>query len=97
METMKKETSTVSFRLDSHYIGKLQRQAEKHGISIHEQARRALIDDLDDKRGEEILEQLSALKGEMTKIQSLEKSVVDLRADLAEAVDWIVKRLSSQK
>lgn len=94
---MKKETSTVSFRLDSHYIGKLQRQAEKHGISIHEQARRALIDDLDDKRGEEILEQLSALKGEMTKIQSLEKSVVDLRADLAEAVDWIVKRLSSQK
>jgi len=94
---MKKETSTVSFRLDSHYIGKLQQQAEKHGISIHEQARRTVIDDLDDRKGEETLEQLSALKGEVTKIQSLEKSVVDLRADLAEAVDWIIKRLSSQK
>jgi len=94
---MKKETSTVSFRLDPHYVDKLQKQAEKHGVSIHEQARRTVIDDLDNKREEEILEQLSALRREAEKIQDVEKSVVGLRADLAEAVDWIVKRISSPK
>lgn len=95
---MKKETSsTVSFRLDPHYIGRLQSKAEKQGVSIHELARRTIVDDLDDRKGEELLAKVESLKQETAKIKDLEKAISDLRADLAEAVGWIVKRLSSEK
>lgn len=94
---MKKETSTVSFRLDPHYISKLQAQAQKHGVSIHEQARRQIVDALDERRGEIILDEIEALKREVAKIGALEKTISDLRTDLAEAVGWIVKKLSSEK
>jgi len=90
---MKKESHTVSFRLDSHYLGKLETEASKHGISVHEQARRVVIDGLDRKDAEELLERLSAIRSEAAKIQDVEKAVADLRADLAEALDWIVKKL----
>lgn len=66
---MKKETSTVSFRLDSHYIGKLQRQAEKHGISIHEQARRMVIDDLDDGERDRLREEVKEVKGTVSNLR----------------------------
>jgi hypothetical protein len=90
---MKKESHTVSFRLDPHYLGKLEGEASKHSVSVHEQARRMVIDDLDRRDGEAILERLTEIRTEVQKVSEVEKSVADLRADLAEAVDWIVKKL----
>ena len=90
---MKKETYTISFRLDSYHLAKLEGEASKHQISVHEQARRTVIDSLNRKEAETILERLSELQAEVKKVSGIEKSMTDLRSDLAEAIDWIVKKL----
>ena len=45
----KKETHTISFRLDTHYLGALEARATKSTLSIHEEARRVLGDKLEEK------------------------------------------------
>lgn len=92
-KTAKKETYTVSFRIDSHHLSLLEGEAGKHGISIHEQARRMVIDDLSRQETGELLEKLTAIQKQTARVESVETSIAELRSDLAEAVDWIVKKL----
>jgi hypothetical protein len=92
----KKESYTISFRVDAHRLAQLEKESIKHGISIHERARRILIDALDDKATEEILDQLSQIKEETRKIAEARKEIASLRSDMAEAMDWIVTKLSSK-
>jgi hypothetical protein len=93
---MKKESHTISFRVDAHYLARLETEASKHGASIHEQARRMVIDSLDNKEATIILEQLSQIRNETGVIQDIRKEVSSLRSDMAEAIDWIVTKLSSK-
>jgi hypothetical protein len=70
---------TISFRLDNHYLAKLDAGAKK-GESVHERARKVLMDALDTERQEEIKEELSELSEKMD----------TLHGDLALAVEALL-------
>ena len=91
--TAKKETPIISFRLDSYHFGRLETDAKKYSVSVHEQARRMVIDDLSRQETGELLEKLTAIQKQTARVESVETSIAELRSDLAEAVDWIVKKL----
>jgi excinuclease UvrABC nuclease subunit len=82
----RKESFTVSFRLDPVYLRKLDDEAGKFGLSVHERARQLVISALDETQGERTFEKL---------IETLEE-VRSLRDDLAEAVNWMVKNLQTK-
>lgn len=60
---------TISFRIDDHYLAKLDAKA-KQGESLHERARRVLLDALDAEGQEEIKEGVKELSGKMDSIQT---------------------------
>lgn len=70
---------TISFRLDNHYLAKLDARA-KSNESVHERARKVLMEALDLDVQEEIKEELSGLS----------KQVGSLHQDLALAVEALL-------
>lgn len=54
-------SSTISFRLDAHYFGKLA-ALTREGESVHERARRLLLDALDRAEEERVSEELAEMK-----------------------------------
>lgn len=59
---------TISFRIDDHYLAKLDAKA-KQGESLHERARRVLIDALDAEGQEEIKAGVKELSGKVDSLQ----------------------------
>lgn len=53
----KKETFTISFRVDGHYLGQLEKGAAAYGISVHEYARQRLIELLERQDEARLLEE----------------------------------------
>lgn len=70
---------TISFRLDDHYLAKLDGGA-KPGESVHERARKVLMDALDTDFQEEVKEEISGLS----------EKVSFLQRDLALAVEALL-------
>ena len=96
-EGMKKETHTISFRLDTHYLLQLEEAASRSGVSLHEQARRLVIDSLNRTDSQaEVLEQLASLRQDLVKVGTIEGQIQELRDDLAEAVEWMSKKIASR-
>lgn len=94
---MKKETHTISFRLDTHYLLQLEEAASRSGVSLHEQARRLVIDSLNRTDSQaEVLEQLTSLRQDLVKVGTIEGQIQELRDDLAEAVEWMSKKIASR-
>ena len=77
----KKESSyTIGFRVDASYLSKLERLAQQKGISIHEQARRLLLDALDNESQEEIKDGVKRTREE----------IEDLRLSVATAFEALL-------
>lgn len=65
----KEKTFTISFRLNSSQVSKLENEASKYRISIHELARQIVIDTLDQKEKEKVNESLAVLMSEVEKLK----------------------------
>lgn len=76
----KEPTFTVSYRLSALYLAKLEALAERHNISVHEQARILLLDTLDNKSEEEI----------KTDIKRTREEVKDLKLSVAVAFEALL-------
>jgi hypothetical protein len=76
----KEPTFTVSYRLNATYLAKLEALAERHNISVHEQARILLLDALDNKSEEEI----------KTDIKRTREEVKDLKLSVAVAFEALL-------
>ena len=76
----KEPTFTVSYRLNAAYLAKLEALAERHNISVHEQARILLLDALDNKSEEEI----------KTDIKRTREEVKDLKLSVAVAFEALL-------
>lgn len=88
-----KQSFTISFRLDGDYLKRLDDEAAKVGLSVHERARQMLIELLDDKDRERLFEKIIDVKESITEVGG---EVSRLRGDLAEAVEWMVKNLKAK-
>ena len=76
----KEPTFTVSYRLNASYLAKLETLAERHNISVHEQARILLLDALDNRSEEEI----------KTGIKRTREEVKDLKLSVAVAFEALL-------
>ena len=76
----KEPTFTVSYRLNASYLAKLEALAERHNISVHEQARILLLDTLDNRSEEEI----------KTDIKRTREEVKDLKLSVAVAFEALL-------
>ena len=76
----KEPTFTVSYRLNASYLAKLEALAERHNISVHEQARILLLDALDNRSEEEI----------KTDIKRTREEVKDLKLSVAVAFEALL-------
>jgi hypothetical protein len=82
-KTKKEPTFTVSYRLNTSYLAKLEAIASRHNLSVHEQARILLLDALDNESEEEIK---TGIKRTREEIQDFKLSVaVALEALLVKA------------
>ncbi|CAN5319593.1 hypothetical protein BH10ACI1_BH10ACI1_17460 [soil metagenome] len=79
-KTKKEPTFTVSYRLNASYLAKLEVLAERHNISVHEQARILLLDALDNRSEEEI----------KTDIKRTREEVKDLKLSVAVAFEALL-------
>lgn len=80
MKPTRGQSFTVSFRLDASYLAELEKRAAPHNISIHEEARRIVLDVLNDaERG--------AVKEEVLEAR---KDIRELRLRLADAVEALL-------
>lgn len=77
---MKKVSNTVGFRLDPPYLKSLESEAANYKMSLHEYARRLVIDALDDARREQLEKRMVMLETEVS----------ELRSDLATAVEALL-------
>lgn len=94
---MKKETYTISYRLDGHYQQRLEALAVRNGISQHEQARRLLVESLNGANGQEqVLEQVAGLRAEVASLTSIRQQVDELRDDITEALEWMTKKIGAR-
>ncbi len=84
---------SISFRFDDQYLKKLDEDASKHGISAHQRARQIVIDVLDDTDRERVIGKVIETK---EGISELKEEMKALRSDMAEAVEWIVKKLQTK-
>lgn len=89
----KRQTETVSFRLDDLYLMRLEEEASKYGVSIHQQARQILMDTLEDGERKRLMDKVGEVSGSVSKV---ENAVTELRSDLAEAVEWMVSNLQTK-
>ncbi len=76
----KKKSYTVGFRLDDYYLAELEKRAAKDKTSIHEQARRIVIDALNDAERGAVKEEVSATR----------QDVQDLRLALAAGIEALL-------
>lgn len=76
----KEPTFTVSYRLNAAYLAKLEAIAERHNISVHEQARILLLDALDSKSEEEV----------KTDIKRTREDIKDLKLSVAVAFEALL-------
>lgn len=76
----KEPTFTVSYRLNASYLAKLEALAERHNISVHEQARILLLDALDSKSEEEV----------KTDIKRTREDIKDLKLSVAVAFEALL-------
>jgi plasmid stability protein len=73
-KTTKPQSFTISFRLDAAQLAELEKRAARHKISIHEEARNAVTDLLNDTRRDEIKEEVLGARDD---IKILEMKVAD--------------------
>ena len=76
----KEPTFTVSYRLNASYLAKLEALAERHNISVHEQARILLLDALDNNLEEEI----------KTDIKRTREDIKDFKLSVAVALEALL-------
>lgn len=76
----KKKSYTVGFRLDEYHLAELEKRAAKDKTSIHEQARRIVIDVLNDTERGAVKEEVSAAR----------QDIKNLKLSLADAVEAIL-------
>jgi sugar diacid utilization regulator len=76
----KKETFTISFRVDNHHLNQLEKGAASYGISVHEYARQRLIELLERQDEAQLLEKTDATR----------RSVEGLRNDMAATLEVIL-------
>src|SRR4051794_17982137 len=85
----KAKSYTLSHRVNEHYLGLLQKrveEAEKAGIrvSLHQMADQILINDLDDRKWQDLA----------SRIDTLQAETEALRQDLARLVTWLAQQFS---
>lgn len=88
----KRESFTIGFRLDTASLAKLEEEAEHYGVSLHERARQIVIEHLGDAERGKILDKVIEIKESVSEVGG---DVAQLRSDLAEAVEWIVKNFKT--
>jgi hypothetical protein len=76
----KKESFTISYRVDSATLMQLEKGASPYGISVHEYARQQLMEKLEGRGEARILAETEATRG----------SVEDLRNDVATTLEVIL-------
>lgn len=76
----RKETFTISFRVDAHHLGQLEKGAASYGISVHEYARQRLVELLERQDETRLLEDAAATR----------RSVEGLRNDVAATLEVIL-------
>ena len=76
----KKETFTISFRVDANHLKLLEKGASSYGLSVHEYARMRLLEALDRQDETRILEEATGIK----------RSVEGLRDDVAATLEVIL-------
>jgi hypothetical protein len=79
-------SQTVSFRLDDHYLAKLEAKRRK-GESLHERARRELMEALDGGDGAQIRDDLTEVLDKMD----------SLKDDLALGVEWVNRNIREKR
>lgn len=78
---MKKETYTISYRLDAHYQQQLEALAVRNGVSQHEQARRLLVESINGANAQEqVLEQIAGLRAEVASLTGIGQQVEELHS-----------------
>jgi hypothetical protein len=82
---MKKETHTISFRLDTHYLEALEKEASSSSLSIHEEARRIVIRRLEDTDRHLVLDEVKALR----------EVLEHMRSDLAETLVTVLVEIGN--
>jgi hypothetical protein len=94
---MKKETYTISYRLDAHYQQQLEALAVRNGVSQHEQARRLLVESINGANNQEqVIEQIAGLRQEVASLASIRQQVDELRDDITEALEWMSKKIAAR-
>lgn len=86
----KRESFTIGFRLDATHLATLEDEARHYSVSLHERARQIVIEHLDDAERGKILDKVIEVK---ESVSGVEGEVAQLRSDLAEAVEWMIKNL----
>lgn len=66
----KKETFTISFRVDADHLGQLEKGATPYGVSVHEYARIKLLESLDCQEENRILEETEAIRRTLEGLQN---------------------------
>jgi acetylglutamate synthase len=82
---MKKETHTISFRLDTHYLLSLEQRATNASLSVHEAARQMVIERLEDAERHRVLEEVLALRTLLEKLRNdLAETLVTVLVEIGE-------------
>ena len=66
----KKESFTISYRVDSAILTQLEKGAAPYGISVHEYARQQLLEKLENKGEARILGEIKATRGSVDDLQN---------------------------
>lgn len=83
-KTRKKETFTVSYRVDSHHLSQLEKGAARYGISVHEYARQRLTELLDRQDEVRLLDEAATTR----------QQVQGLRDDVAATLEVILLNMT---
>lgn len=68
-KTTKKQSFTISFRLDAGQLAELEERAARHKVSVHEEARNVLMDTLNDARRDELRDEISGAREDIKTLQ----------------------------
>lgn len=86
------KTYTVGYRITGKHLSSLEKRAARSGkVSIHEEARRILIERLENTEYDRVVEQGTRLQGDL---ESLSDELQGFRDDVKQALSWIVRRLN---
>lgn len=88
----RQKSYTVGYRINAKHLSLLEKRAERSGnVSVHEEARRILIERLEDTSLDALAQNLDHLHERMGGISD---EVQSLRDDVKQALAWIVRRLN---